>query len=250
MAIASFLNDEFIQWLAQENPDYERARAAIIVAYNQETNSNLDPFGAKDDVQLIAVVAWLNRLETNDIETGFWARRPKLTRLFSTCISSKINYLAQHHCDLCRCDFPIETIPIRIRPRSHQAATPAIKVAFKKAIAQRLGNSHNYAKARLCIHIVVACGRSSRTGDLDNVAKLLLDAMKGTVFDDDCQVDHLSILRVRDAGEEDYIYLHIGRSTLNDHRDMVFVGTHHSWAGQPPVNLDDFFEAEQQESPL
>jgi Holliday junction resolvase RusA-like endonuclease len=240
MIAAPFVNDEFLRWLDPEKPDYDSARRVIIAAYNLATGSNIDPIWPKDDKRLIPVVIWLNRLEMDGVETCFIIAKRQLTRLFSSCLSSKVSYLAQHYCDICRSSKTIATIPIRIRSRSHQASTPAVKAAFKKAISHRLVSAHRYARERLCVHITVACSNSSRTIDLDNAAKLLLDSMKGTVFEDDSQVDHLSILRVRACGEEDYLYLHIGSSTVNEHHDLVFAGVHHSWAGQAPLNLEEF----------
>jgi Holliday junction resolvase RusA-like endonuclease len=241
MTPAPFLTDDFIRWLDPECPEYERARVAIIHAFNSETNGVIDPLCAPNSPELIEVVAWLNKLEIDGVETGFRMRRSKLRRLFSACLSSKVVWLAQHNCDLCDLDLPIVTIPIRIRPRSYQASKTKIKNAFKSAIATRLANFHKFSESRLCIHIVIVCGESSRsTGDVDNIAKLMLDAMKGVVFDDDRQVDHLSVLRVRECGDEDYVYLHIGRSTLNQHRDVLFAGVHHSWAVGAPINLDEY----------
>lgn len=240
MTSAPFLTDDFVSWLDPERPEYEKAREAIIGAYNNETNSNINPACATNSVELVKVVAWLNKLEMDGVDTGFWASQPKLKRLFSACLSSKVNWLAQHYCDLCDLELPIVTIPIRIRPRSHQASNAKIKRAFKSAIANRLTNSHKYLDCRLCIHLVVVCGKSSKsTGDVDNIAKLMLDAMKGVVFNDDWQVDHLSILRVQDCGEEDYVYLHIGQSRLNQHRNVLFAGVNQSW-GVEAASLDEY----------
>lgn len=240
MKTAPFVTENFLADIAPDTPNYERARIAIIVAYNTATGNSISPNTAYDDPSLIPVIAWLNQLEDTE-ETAFWIRRPKLTRMFSACLSSKLNAISQFHCDICRSGFPIGIIPIRIQPRSHQAAIPAVKAAYKKAIASRLANTHNFQSSRLCIHIVLAIGQASKTGDIDNAAKLLLDSMKGVVFNDDKQVDHLSIVRFHTSGDEDFLFVRISDSTLNEHRDVLYSGLHHSWAGiQEPVDLDDY----------
>ena len=239
MKLAPFVTDDFLAAINPDAPDYERARAAIITAYNAATGNSVSLNTPQDDVSLLPVVKWLNQLEPAE-ETGFRSRRPRLTRMFSACLSSKLNAIAQYHCDICQCGFPIVVIPIRIQPRSHQAASPDIKAAFKKAIASRLAKTHDFASSKLCIHIVLSVGRSSKTGDIDNVAKMLLDSMKGVVFNDDRQVDHLTVVRVKNGGDEDFVYLRISDSTLNEHRDVLYSGQHYSWAGQEPIDLDDY----------
>lgn len=241
MGTAPFVTEEFLGWLNPERPDYESARKAVILAYNSETGANVDPSVPSDDKSLIPIVYWLNRLQCDGVDTWFYARRPMLTRQFYSSILSKVMSLGQFYCDICRSSTTIVTIPIRIRPRSHQAASPKVKAAFKRALEQRLGTAHNYSLQRLCIHMTVACRQSSRTGDLDNIAKLLLDSMKNIVFEDDGQVDHLNVLRVQCCGDEDYLILRIGGSTLNQHRDVIYAGAEaHSWAGRPPLDLEDF----------
>jgi Holliday junction resolvase RusA-like endonuclease len=240
MKTAPFVTDNFLADIDPNAPNYERARTAIIVAYNTATGNSISPKTARDDPSLIPVVVWLNQLEPSE-HTAFYMRRPRLTRMFSACLSSKLSAISQFDCDICRCGFPIVIIPIRIQPRSHQAATSDVKVAFKKAIASRLTNTHNFQSSRLCIHIVLAIGRSSKTGDVDNAAKLLLDSMKGVVFNDDEQVDHLSIVRSRTNGDEDFLFVRITDSTLNEHRDVLYAGQHHSWTGlQETIDLDDY----------
>ena len=242
MCKAPFLTDEFFKELTLECPNYDFIRTKIIDAYNTTTNSNLDVNLPKDSADLLKVVSWLGNLECSEIETGFILKLPKLRRIFSDCISSKINFLGQQYCNQCKLDFPISTIPIRITPKSHQASKPKIKQAFKQAIKSRLVNSHNYLDARVCISILVICGKKSQSGDLDNIAKLLLDSMKGVIFNDDEQIDHLNIMRINDNSNEDYIIIHVGKSHLNEHQDVLYAGTNHSWAGQEPINLENYLK--------
>ncbi len=242
MKPASFLTQEFIDALDLENPNYDLARSLIIDAYNKDQGTSLPLDLPSDNVSLIPIVSWLNKLH-GEFETGFWLKYPKLTSMFTSSLSDKISILAQSHCYSCKCDFPIITFPIRIRPRSYQASNKDIKKAFKRAFSERLEKSHDFKDSRVCIQIVLIVNHSSRTGDIDNVTKLVLDSMKGVLFADDEQVDHLNIMRVYNQGNEDFIYIRISNSTLNQHQDVFYSGIFHSWDGmQSMINLDDYMQ--------
>jgi len=70
-------------------------------------------------------------------------------------------------------------------------------VEFKKAVAEYVIN-HDVPKLgdTLLMVTVIVMPRSKRRFDLDNLLKGLLDSLQDAgVYDDDCQVEHLTIMR-------------------------------------------------------
>jgi Holliday junction resolvase RusA-like endonuclease len=229
--------------LGNNGPDYTTVRALIIEQYNAIHGTDLESDIDPKDERLSDVVGWMNKPDNNDdINTAFYQHKPILLHTYSSCLSSKVSSIAQHHCPLCVGDFPIVTFPIRITPVSHQAAKSKIKGAFKRAIAERLVNNHNFKSKHLCVHIVFVLRDKSVRGDIDNLAKLLLDGMKQTIFDDDRQIDHLSILQIRWSGSEEYVYVQIKESQINQHQDVLYLNMRHSWAGAKEINLQDYVD--------
>jgi Holliday junction resolvase RusA-like endonuclease len=228
--------------LEKDDPDYATVKALIIEQYNSVHGTDLESNVDSTDERLSDVIGWLNHPDNDDIDFAFYRRKSKLLRTYSSCMSSKVNSIAQYHCPLCIGDGPVVTIPIRVIPVSHQAAKSEIKGAFKRAIAERLVNSHDFTSKRLCVHLVLVLRDRSSRGDVDNFAKLLLDGMKQTIFDDDRQIDHLSVLQIRWSGSEEYACVRIKESQINQHQDVLFHSMRHSWAGAKAINLQDFID--------
>ena len=77
--------------------------------------------------------------------------------------------------------------------------------------------------------------------DLDNMAKAIVDAVKNVLFGDDRRIDHLNIIRIKSPDEE-FVYLNIRQTKLNEHNDVLVPRMLHSWAGAEVLNLEDFIE--------
>lgn len=70
-------------------------------------------------------------------------------------------------------------------------------VEFKKAVAQYVIDNKipKFGDALVMVTVIVL-PRSKRRFDLDNLLKGLLDSLQDAgVYDDDCQVEHLTIMR-------------------------------------------------------
>lgn len=79
---------------------------------------------------------------------------------------------------------------------SHRFLTNKAKV-FKSEVAHqfKLSNCQGLSVLRLKV-MVELCAPDKRIRDLDNYAKSLLDALcQASVFDDDSQIDHLTLVR-------------------------------------------------------
>jgi Holliday junction resolvase RusA-like endonuclease len=169
--------------------------------------------------------------------------------LISPSLSSKINSLYQYHCPICmhsgvdmNAMFPQFVIPIRISAISGQSSKARIKKAFKNAIKHRLQRHESIPfklNQKLCVHIVFVMGKNSRNKDVDNMTKPLLDALQGILFENDRDIDHLSVLKIRIDDDEDYTILNIAPTFVNNHDDVI-PSLHHGWAGAEFLDLQTF----------
>ena len=198
--------------------------------YEESTNK---PWNAEDGV------VWLmKKYERLDIYTKI----PVLDKTAHITLSDKASWLSQQRCHVCSSDPPISVIPLRIQPESWQALASVDKAAFKAAIADRLSRSPHLKpqQGRICLTFLFVCSAERRVRDLDNMAKLLMDAIKGIVMGDDREVDHLNLMRLRHEGGEEYVTVRIAPSNLNNHSDVVQAELRHSWAGAEPLKIEDF----------
>lgn len=184
-------------------------------------------------------VTWLmQNYERLDIHTKI----PVLDKSAHVTLSDKANWLAQQRCHVCHPDFPISIIPLRIRPQSWQALNSIDKTAFKTALAARFAKSSHIKaqEGRICLTFLFVCSVGRRVRDLDNMAKLVMDSIKGIVMGDDRDVDHLNLMRLTHNGEEEYIVFRVSSSNINNHNDVVDAKLRHSWAGAELLNIEDF----------
>jgi len=223
--------------------DIRKIKDEIYHLYFQETDIILDPENMSDK-EAGDLVRWFNKmcLQNLDLfELKMERVEVKVPRL-STDIADKVNMLSQYHCPICHdSGFPILIIPIRISPQSKQAMAAKKRAAFELAVSEYIHRSKDKfsIKDRFCLHIVFVLGCSSRDKDLDNMAKALLDALKGSLFGDDLNIDHLSLLKIRHDYEDDYIMVNIRRSNINSTDDLLAPYTHVVW-GRDKIDLDDY----------
>jgi Holliday junction resolvase RusA-like endonuclease len=197
-----------------------------------------------------AGVEWLCQNQVS-FARSLHRQEPVFSRSAHITLSDKASWLSQQHCRVCNPTFPISVIYIRIRPESWQALESIDKSAFKRAIQHRLTSGHAYpAQAgRVCLSFLFVCSSSRRRRDLDNMAKLLMDSIKGLVMGDDTNVDHLNLIRLTHEGDEEYVSFQISGSQLNDHSNTVYPHLRHSWAGAEPISIQDFANQAQQGAP-
>jgi len=68
------------------------------------------------------------------------------------------------------------------------------------------------------------------------MAKVVIDALKGELFPDDKQIDHLEVIKYKTDHLEENIMIQIGYSSVNDHSNVIFREVNLDWAGQPKVS--------------
>jgi Holliday junction resolvase RusA-like endonuclease len=231
--------------LLAEWPDGALVRKEVLELYELQTGNKLrSPTPTPDEEA--AVVAWWNK---NYFTVSGGLLRSSRVRVpaYSTSLSSKVSRLAQFHCPICATKeglFPVYVIPIRIRPVSKQAQDSRMRGAFERAIRFRFSDGRTQpfsAEKSICLLIVFVVHATKAQKDLDNMAKALIDAVKLVLFGDDRQIDHLNIIRIK-SPEEEYVYLNVRQTQLNEHKDVLFPRMMHSWAGAEVLNLDDFLE--------
>jgi Holliday junction resolvase RusA-like endonuclease len=185
-------------------------------------------------------ILWLSK---NREHLDLVTRESRLDKSAHITLSDKVGWLSQQLCYVCNPDPPISIIPLRINPKSWQTRRREVKRSFKAAIAHRLSDRpHKVGQdERVCLTLLFVCSARRNVRDLDNLAKLVMDALKGIVMGDDRNVDHLNLMRFTHEGAEEYIYVQISNSNINDHSDVVHKEMTHRW-GVEPLNLDDFID--------
>lgn len=75
---------------------------------------------------------------------------------------------------------------------------------------------------------------------MDNMSKAILDAFSRAVGFNDRFVHHLDVVKLIFPITEEYIYIRVAPSALNEHSDVVASTFHHSWAGMQKIELADY----------
>ena len=183
-------------------------------------------------------VRWLMQ---NYPDLDIYTHRQVLDKTAHVTLSDKANWLSQQRCHVCHSSAPISMFPVRIEPESWQALDSSSKKAFKAALAERFPVSAQKPQTGpVCLTFLFVCSKKRRVRDLDNMAKLLMDSIKGILMGDDGEVDHLTLMRLVHEGAEEYVSIRIANSTLNDHANVVLRELRHSWAGAKPLVIGDF----------
>jgi Holliday junction resolvase RusA-like endonuclease len=236
---------EVVAALEMRQVDVANVKRLVVESFNEQTGAPvaLNKAGFLDEADARRLVTWLA-----DCGHLLFREYPFLTTPVHTDVGSKAIRLSQQVCPTCyfsaregnHVDFAI-----RIKPESPQSTgmTPARIAAYKEAILSHLKTkTSDFAfggEARLCVRVIFVLDRKRRA-DLDNLAKATVDGFQGAVFDNDRQIDHLSLIRLTGDLDEDYVKVHIHQTSLNDGSDVMFAGSLVKLVGGAALNLDDF----------
>jgi Holliday junction resolvase RusA-like endonuclease len=239
---------ELLAELHAEDPNWDKVKAMVIACYNSENNANIDINKEIAKADADRVILWMNEISLRNPRIGLlsFTRSNSIVPLLSTTLSEKVITIGQYNCPFCTDNnsFPILNIPIRISAVSKQviAKDPVKLKAFEGAIRHYLKDRGGvYQRGeKLCLHIVYVLGKGNRNKDLDNMAKALLDAIKGTLFVDDLDIDHLNLMKVVSEETDDFIKINIRKSGFNQHQDVLFKIFRHEWAVGPFLSLEEF----------
>ena len=200
----------------------------IVRLFNSEMNREFD-FKNLSIEQEKKIQRWLYQSKVYTLES---INETYLKRNWFRNEFDKKDYLLQFHCKVCEID-GLTHFPIRISPMSRQVKSK-IKNKFQKLIKSapyvKNKSSHFTESDRLCLKLIFVINES-RDKDVDNMAKITLDGLKGILFPDDKQIDHLEVIKFKTKYLEDHISISIGRSHFNENKNILFRGLNMGWAG-------------------
>jgi Holliday junction resolvase RusA-like endonuclease len=227
-------------------PDSMLVRQQILQEYARHTGKSfIKKIPSVEELREVS--AWMNH-HAETLLPAMTKQRSVLTQVFFSSLSSKANSLAQFHCPICvsnQSEEPAWSIPIRISPISKQSAsqtrTKGKVGAFERAIASGLARRGPWLAPgeSVCLLILFVVHPTTNQKDLDNMSKAIVDAIKNILFGDDRRIDHLNLIRLK-APDEEYVWINLRKSDLNNHSNVLFPGVHHSWAGTQVLDLADF----------
>ena len=233
------LGSDVAELLSQTPTDFESVRRRVVAVYNEATGKTLDA-RALTDQDLDEVVTWLRKTGAS---TDLVVKRGVLFQPFYLGIEDKVNFLAQRKCTACDLAAPVWTIPVRLPAISQQSSEGRVVAAFRRAMDVRLsGTFAASSNTDWCLRIVfmLRAARPRRI-DVDNLAKGVVDALKGVVYMDDDQVRHLDLLKLDGRTEEDFFVLHLAVTTVNA-LDDVLRSRFEALFTEEAIRLSDFME--------
>ncbi len=142
--------------------------------------------------------------------------------------AAKLSMLHQRACHVCPPgdEFRPAMFPIGVPPWSHQCAAE-VGSALRKAIDDSDGYKNHFAArtahGAVCMRVVFVLGDAATMKDCDNMAKGLLDAFQGLLYDNDKQVEHLDLIKIHHhAGAgPGYILVRVAPTAIDDTGDVL-----------------------------
>jgi hypothetical protein len=174
---------------------------AVLLAYNQATGEGLAA-ATLDEEASARLRLYLVEAEINGTGSTLFHQSRILDHLpLYPDTASKLNVMLQRRCTVCPDgnEFPPSTFPIGVPPWSHQCAGQV-----GRALRQAIDHSPHYtehfsartAHGAVCMRIVFVLGNAATMKDCDNMAKGLLDAFQGLLYENDKQVEHLDLIKI------------------------------------------------------
>lgn len=185
-----------------------RIRAAAIV-FGQQTGHNtaIPPTTA----ERIAIGEWLQSERQHGLR-GTHHGSIEDRRVIHESWIAKATWLQQRPCDICDTwtgpgiqvsfDVPIAPFSAQSPPQRLKDLKGRVhaQVGGQAVIAQR------WRHLPVCLQVVAVLGLPDRRKDADNLIKGFMDALQGVLFEDDVEVQHLDVARIR-CGIAEGMYL-------------------------------------------
>ena len=233
--------------LRAEHPNVQVLRDWILAMYAEQRGLALRGPTAPPD-QSLELAAWMAFQAMESDFNVILRRWPRPDYLLFATNNEKISTLAQRHCRICHGSrpvsdrFPKYNIPIRIPPISRQASKASTFKAFQAAIKHRIAKRDFDLKStdRFCMKLTFVLDLLRRDKDLDNMTKALQDAFARALGFDDVHIQHLDVAKLRFPSAEEFVYVGLSRSFLNEHENVLAPVFNHTWAGQEVLNLASF----------
>jgi len=233
----------------KEHPDVPWLRRWMLDNYAAQNGAQIRVEDATPS-QLTNLAHWLAFQEVND-GTGTLRRRwRRLDHVLYSDYSAKVSAISQRHCFICSGGRPIDDLfprgryTVRITPISRQASKskPGMFKAFQAAFEKRFSaRPVDIGKTgRVCIALTFVLSAKKRDKDVDNMSKAILDAFSRAVGFDDKFVHHLDVMKLIFPITEEYVYIRVAPSALNEHGDVIAPVFHQSWAGMQKIDMADY----------
>ena len=204
---------------------------AVFAAYSHATGLGLS--SPPSDAEREAVASWL----TGELMHGdltLMARFPTLQATAYPRISDKAFSVTQLPCPSCcvsgdggRIDFAVRVRPFSMQSRIGREIGGELKAAIRLGLQSRPGTSLRWS-GPVCLSLLVLYGTADRDMDADNSVKGFLDALSGSVYMDDAQIQHLSVRKLRHEGV-DRCYRATARHVYPADADVIRRNTAISW---------------------
>jgi Holliday junction resolvase RusA-like endonuclease len=220
-------------------PDFALIKRMVEQAYTTETGQ------AVTDVRDVA--SWIRRaIRENPNFRGLISKTPIPRYVMYPDVAAKFEFLMQRPCALC---LPYQRVNfirfiLHTPPVSRQVDRSA---AYKSAIQAYLDRAkHDFADfftARLCVAVTFAFGATARSSDMDNLAKVLLDALQGYAYKNDEQIDHLDLVRTITGNADSFMGVRLAVTRISDNSDTVRPEFDVQWiptAGIGPIDLTPY----------
>jgi len=104
--------------------------------------------------------------------------------------------------------YPV-SFPVPVQPftKQNQRSIRLLTKATRQAIAKRSSRRQPidaWKDVAICASVIAVQAKPARIIDVDNAAKAIIDTMKGIIFPDDRQIQHLSVHRIHHADTNAY----------------------------------------------
>jgi Holliday junction resolvase RusA-like endonuclease len=242
---ALFASGELAEALAPPDPELETVRAAVISAYNNESGTTIDPAGPPSLEDGERLGRWLREISATRVH-DLYGRLPRLPGLIFDGLEDKYWRLLQAPCNVCgvRRGFPGQLFVLRIAPRSYQYEKPAIRAAFRDAVADAISQRDltHLGTQDVCLRLAYALAAARTTIDIDNITKLMLDALKGQLFNDDRQVVHLDVLKLHTGPESELVGVYMWPTRVADHSLDTLRHTFEVVWDSEPIMVEDYLK--------
>ncbi|QUY42552.1 RusA family crossover junction endodeoxyribonuclease [Acaryochloris marina S15] len=220
------------------NSPSKDARTFLVEKFNAINGTQLDPTSLLKDDEL-TVQRWIAGNTDLHFLSAELAKVYKRSYFFNEVDKVIAMQHSQERCLICGSVSQARFIPIRISPKSHQSLTPDLKRYYLEQLQNHpfiQGETQFDSSHRLCVQLICVL-KEGRDKDVDNMAKLILDGIKGQVFPDDKQIDHLQVVKFRANESEEFVSIGVAVSTLNQHSDVLFGAINSDWSGQSRLNI-------------
>jgi Holliday junction resolvase RusA-like endonuclease len=153
--------------------------------------------------------------------------------------TDKHSWLLQNKCVLGKHSSWHLGFSIRIKPKSSNITNNKVKNEFQKLLKndEFVKLKNNLSKGDKLYLKLICVINKTRDKDIDNMAKITIDGLKGTLFIDDSQIDHLEVIKFKTKYFEDIISVSVNKSSINDN-NVIFRDLNMTWGSRKKLEVN------------